>query len=76
MADDRFPKRVFIPAGPVVGFLSALAGSAGPLGAAIFLGLNLPARAYVASEAVTAVFLHLTKSITYGRYAALIAEHC
>ena len=54
-----------------VGFLSAVAGSAGPLGAAVFLGLHLPAGAYVASEAVTAVLMHLTKSLVYGRYAAL-----
>lgn len=59
------------PAGAAVGFLSAVAGSAGPLGAAVFLGLKLPAQAYVASEAVTAVFLHLAKSIMYGRYSAM-----
>ena len=70
------PEWLLMPAGAGVGFLSALAGSAGPLGAATFLGLNLPARAYVASEAVTAVFLHLTKSITYGRYAALTLNDC
>lgn len=70
------PEWFLIPAGACVGFLSALAGSAGPLGAATFLSLNLPTRAYVASEAVTTVFLHLTKSITYGRYAALTANDC
>jgi hypothetical protein len=32
-----------------------IAGSAGPLGAAAFLGLRLSPRAYVASEAVAAV---------------------
>lgn len=37
----------FIPAGALVGFLSAVAGSAGPLGAAFFLGLNLPPVSYV-----------------------------
>ncbi len=47
---------------------------AGPLGAAVFLSLQLPARAYVASEAVTAVLMHLAKSITYGRYAALTLD--
>jgi len=68
-----FPEKLLAPAGVVVGFLSAFAGSAGPLGAAVFLGLHLPAGAYVASEAVTAVLMHLAKSITYGRYAALTA---
>ncbi len=36
--------------GALTGFLSGLAGSAGPLGAVFFLGLGLPATAYVASE--------------------------
>ncbi len=70
------PEWFLIPAGAGVGFLSALAGSAGPLAAATFLGLDLPARAYVASEATTSVFLHVTKSITYGRYAALTLTDC
>ena len=66
-----FPGPLLAPAGLVVGLLSAIAGSAGPLGAAVFLGLRLPAGAYVATEAVTAVLMHLTKSVVYGRYAAL-----
>jgi len=65
------PERLLAPAGMVVGFLSALVGRAGPLGAVLFLGLRLPARAYVATEAVTAVLMHLTKIIVYGRYAAI-----
>jgi uncharacterized protein len=55
--------------GAAVGLLSALLGSAGPLGAACFLGLNLPSAAYVASEAVTAVGIHVTKTVVYQRYA-------
>lgn len=65
------PERLLVPAGMVVGLLSAIAGSAGPLGAVIFLSLGLPAQAYVATEAVTAVLMHLTKSLIYGRYAAM-----
>lgn len=57
--------------GAVAGFLSGVAGSAGPLGAAIFLGLELPAVAYVASEAVTASAMHLTKMVVYQRYALI-----
>jgi uncharacterized membrane protein YfcA len=67
----KVPESFLALAGVGVGFLSAVAGSAGPIGAAVFLGLRLPARAYVASEAVSAVLMHLTKSITYGRLAAL-----
>lgn len=58
----------FVPAGALVGFLSAVVGSAGPLGAAFFLGLNLPPVSYVASEAVTAVSMHVTKTVVYQKY--------
>jgi uncharacterized membrane protein YfcA len=72
----RVSEWLLAPAGAGVGFLSALAGTAGPLGAAVFLSLGLPAHAYIASEAVTAVLMHLTKSLTYSRYAALTPEDC
>jgi len=61
-----------VPVGAMVGFLSSVLGSAGPVGAAAFLSLNLTPMAYVASEAVTAVFMHLTKTIVYGRYNLLM----
>ncbi|MCK9461030.1 MAG: sulfite exporter TauE/SafE family protein [Proteobacteria bacterium] len=58
-------------AGALVGFLSAVAGSAGPLGAAVFLGLDLGPVVYVASEAVTAVAMHVTKAVVYQRYSLI-----
>lgn len=63
-----------VPGGALVGFLSAVLGSAGPLGAAFFLGLNLSPVAYVASEAVTAVAIHLTKTAMYQKYALVGAK--
>ncbi len=51
--------------GASVGFLSGLVGSAGPMGAAIFLSLGLSPVAYIATEAVTAVGIHLTKLAVY-----------
>lgn len=51
--------------GAAVGFLSGLVGSAGPLGAAVFLSLGLPPTAYIASEAVTAVAMHAVKIGVY-----------
>jgi uncharacterized membrane protein YfcA len=66
-----FPVRWLPAAGAVVGFLSAIVGSAGPLGAAVFLSLGLPKVAYVATEAVTATLMHATKTVVYGRYAAI-----
>ncbi|MFN4020063.1 MAG: TSUP family transporter [Erythrobacter sp.] len=52
--------------GAVTGLLSGLVGTAGPLGAAIFLSLNLPPLAYLASEAVTALAMHMIKLAVYG----------
>jgi uncharacterized protein len=57
---------LLVGGGAVVGLLSGLVGSAGPLGAAIFLTLNLPPIAYIASEAVTATGMHAVKSVVYG----------
>ncbi len=54
--------------GGLTGLISGLAGSAGPLGAAFFLGLNLTSTAYIASEAFTALTMHLTKTIVYNKY--------
>lgn len=68
------PEKWFIPFGSLVGFLSSVLGSAGPIGAVGFLSLNLAPTAYVASEAVTAVVMHLTKTIVYGRYALITIE--
>ena len=57
---------LLLAGGAVVGALSGLVGSAGPLGAAVFLTLNLPPVAYVASEAVTAIGMHAVKLAVYG----------
>ncbi|MFN3980285.1 MAG: sulfite exporter TauE/SafE family protein [Caldilinea sp.] len=66
-----FGEKGLLIGGALTGFLSGLAGSAGPLGAAFFLGLDLPALAYIASEAVTALAMHVTKTIVYQRYALI-----
>lgn len=66
-----FGNRGLLLGGALTGFLSGLAGSAGSLGAFFFLGLGLPATAYVASEAVTALAMHITKSLIYQRYALI-----
>lgn len=60
--------------GSLVGFLSGLVGSAGPLGAALFLSLGLPPVAYIASEATTAIAMHGLKTIIYQQYIALDRE--
>jgi uncharacterized membrane protein YfcA len=60
--------------GGVVGFLSGLVGSAGPLGAAVFLSLGLPPVAYIASEATTALAMHGVKTAVYQYYIFLDRE--
>lgn len=61
-------------AGAVVGFLSGLVGTAGPLGAAAFLALDLPPVAYVATEATTAVVMHATKMTVYTHFLSFDAK--
>lgn len=63
-------KTMFI-GGSLVGLISGLIGSAGPIGAALFLSLNLPPVSYIASEAVTAVAMHISKTIVYQRYLGI-----
>ncbi len=58
-------KLLLVLGGGVVGFLSGLVGSAGPLGAVIFLNLGLPPVAYIASEATTALVMHGVKTAVY-----------
>lgn len=54
--------------GAVTGLLSGLVGSAGPIGAAVFLSLNLSPMGYIASEAVTATVMHIVKTAIYQKY--------
>ncbi|WP_292779579.1 sulfite exporter TauE/SafE family protein [Methylophilus sp. UBA6697] len=62
---------LLVAGGCIVGFLSGLAGSAGPLGAAIFLSLGLPPVAYIASEATTALAMHGVKLVVYQQLIPL-----
>ena len=59
-------RRVLVVGGGITGLLSGLVGSAGPLGAAVFLSLGLPPLAYVASDATAAIAMHGAKTIVYG----------
>ena len=67
-------RALLVGGGGAVGFLSGLVGSAGPLGAAIFLSLGLPPIAYVASEATTALVMHGVKTVVYQHYIVLDRE--
>lgn len=57
--------------GAVFGWLSAVVGTVGPLVAPFFLDYGLVGSAYIATEAMTAVVMHITKGIVYSKYALL-----
>ncbi|MDR0840839.1 MAG: sulfite exporter TauE/SafE family protein [Christensenellaceae bacterium] len=66
-AEFRAGDKTMLLGGAVVGLLSGLAGSGGPIGAAVFLSLGLPPVAYIASEAATATALHILKTVIYSQ---------
>ena len=69
MRKQEIPKgtRTILIGGAVTGLVSGLAGSGGPIGAAVFLSLGLPPVAYVASEAATATAMHALKIVVYSK---------
>ncbi len=71
MKKNNFSDKTMLIGGALTGFLSGLAGSAGPLGAAFFLSLNLAPTAYIASEAFTALTIHLFKTIVYNKFLTI-----
>lgn len=59
------------PVGLAMGLLSGIAGTVGPVNAPFFLAYGLVKGAYLATEALGAAAVHLTKSAVYGRFAVL-----
>lgn len=57
--------------GAIFGWLSAVVGTVGPIVAPFFLDYGLVGSAYIASEAMTAVIMHITKGVVYSKYALL-----
>jgi uncharacterized membrane protein YfcA len=69
-----FPRptlRAFAPIGAASAFLSALVGSVGPLMAPFFLAYGLVRGAYIGTEALSTVVLHVVKLIAYRQTAVL-----
>jgi uncharacterized membrane protein YfcA len=60
------PGAWFFSAGALVGLISAVGGTAGPLPNAFFLRLNLVPAAYIANEAAAMGLLHLAKLVAFG----------
>lgn len=64
----------FAGIGAAASFLSALLGSVGPLMAPFFLAYGLVKGAYIGTEAMSTVVMHVTKLIAY-RHAAILSLH-
>ena len=67
----RPPLRSFALIGGGASFLSALLGSVGPLMAPFFLAYGLVQGAYIGTEALSTVVMHVTKLVVYRGAAVL-----
>jgi len=67
----RLGLRGFAPLGAISGFISALVGSVGPFMAPFFLAYGLVKGAYIGTEALSTVVMHVTKLGVYGSYSLL-----
>jgi uncharacterized membrane protein YfcA len=72
---SRRPRRVPVPSFALLGagasFLSALLGSVGPLMAPFFLAYGLVKNAYIGTEALCTVVMHIAKLVAYRQAAVL-----
>ncbi|MFW6194896.1 MAG: sulfite exporter TauE/SafE family protein [Chloroflexota bacterium] len=67
----RIGPRGFLPVGAAAGFISAIVGMVGPFIAPFFLAYGLVKSAYVGTEALATVTMHVTKLGAYGSYDLL-----
>jgi uncharacterized membrane protein YfcA len=75
---ERGPRRMrlrhFPLLGAATGLLSALVAATGPVNMPFFLGYGLRRGAFIGTEAVCSVAVHITKVVVYGRYALVTPE--
>ncbi|MFQ3586613.1 MAG: sulfite exporter TauE/SafE family protein [Fimbriimonadaceae bacterium] len=60
--------------GAVMGFLSAVVSTTGPINAPFFVSYGLTQGAYLSTEALGTAGIHLAKSLAYGKLQTLDAE--
>ncbi|HEX6808363.1 MAG TPA: sulfite exporter TauE/SafE family protein [Gemmatimonadaceae bacterium] len=70
-APRRPPLRSFALLGAGSAFLSALLGSVGPIMAPFFLAFGLVRGAYIGTEAMSTVVMHVVKLVAYGQGSLL-----
>jgi uncharacterized protein len=66
-----FPTPVFVGIGAGASFISALLGSVGPIMAPFFMAYGLVKGAYIGTEALSTVVMHVFKLVAYGQTAVL-----
>ncbi len=69
-----FPVGAFAGIGAGFSFLSAMVGSVGPVMAPFFLAYGLVKGAYIGTEALATVVMHVTKLVAYRQTAVLTRE--
>lgn len=74
MRPRKPPVKSFVLVGAGASFLSALLGSVGPLMAPVFLAYGLVKGAYIGTEALATVVMHVTKLVAY-RQADVLTVH-
>ncbi len=67
----KFPAAGFLGVGAVFSFLSAIVGSVGPFIVPFFLSYGLVKSAFIGTEALCTVLMHIAKIAIYGRAALL-----
>jgi len=67
----RLGLRGFLPLGAISAFISALVGTVGPFMAPFFLAYGLVKGAYIGTEALATVVMHVVKLGVYGGYSLL-----
>jgi uncharacterized membrane protein YfcA len=70
----KFPVQSFAAIGAGASFLSALLGSVGPIMAPFFLAYGLVKNAYIGTEALSTVVMHVSKLVAYKEAAVLPAS--
>lgn len=68
---QRPPLKSFVAIGAGATFLSALLGSVGPIMAPFFLAFGLVKGAYIGTEAMATVVMHITKLVAYQQTSVL-----
>ena len=74
MAGHSRPKDSVAIGGAVIGYLSGIVVSTGPLSVPLFLFYGLTKGAFLATEAASSLGMYVSKSVTFQRFGALTPD--